>query len=144
MANNVKVLTKLQELIKAETSLSFVKDIFIGARNNVINFPSVFIIPESENETPDTYPHKRITFNISLYGIIKVLEADNCYISSDVNTIGLLDFLNRVKKFIDNNTTLSGEVINILYGNTEYGIDNGNLFFSLSISIEYRTYAGTR
>ncbi len=145
MATNATVMTKLQSLLKNTTSLSsFIKDVFLGARVNVIEYPAVFLIPVSEVEIQNAHPVERIQLNVNIYGVNPVIESDNAIVSTDANTVGIMDFVNKIKKVLDGNNTLDSTVINVSYGTIEYGYDDGKMFFSLPVVIEYRTVAGTR
>lgn len=144
MSTNADVITKLKTILKSDASLSFIKDTFLGARSNVISYPAVFLIPTSETEITNAHPVERIQLNVNIYGVNPVIESDNAIVSSDPNTTGIMDFVNKIKKVLDDNNTLQSTVINVSYGTIEYGYDDGKMFFSLPITIEYRTIAKVR
>lgn len=144
MSTNTSVITKLKTIIKEDSSLAFIKDVFLGARSNVIAYPALFIIPTSETEITNAYPVERIQLNVNIYGVNPVIETDNVIVSSDPNTTGIMDFVNKIKKVLDDNNTLQSTVINVSYGTIEYGYDDGRMFFSLPLTIEYRTIAKVR
>lgn len=145
MANNSSVIKKLRDVLKTDLSdVLKAEDIFIGARKNLLNYPALFIIPRSEDEAVNTMPHENISLDVVVEGVNRALESDNCFISDDTEHIGILDFNTAVKKVLDLRRTLENTVINISLGKTEYVYDNNNIFFSMIITIEYRTIAGMR
>ena len=140
MSNSLGVIKKLQNVLQTCSDLNFVKTVFVGARNNVIETPSISIIPESETEETDTLPVIRISLDIKLYGINKIFDDDKVFVSDETSdSIGILAFANAVKKTLDNNNTLDNTVINIKKGICKYGYDKSNIFFELPITVEYRT-----
>lgn len=111
------VIQALETQLKASTFLSAIDDtnILVGARDNVAQFPAIFVEPVNISESDASYHTERLTFRIAIIGISQGHD-------KDTQIDDLLDLENNIKKALSSDITLAGNAIDLNIKETTYTI----------------------
>jgi hypothetical protein len=125
MSTPAEVLTALHTQLTDDTTLSeYVKNIYLGIRENITAFPFIIIEPIKTTETEERYGIQTLKMRVAVIGYIQSINKDTPIIG-DTNNKGILDIENDIKKAIDSSRTLSGNCIHTsLAGESTYDISN--------------------
>lgn len=117
MATPKGVLQALEAQLKASSALSGVSDtnIFTGARENIAQYPAIFIEPVQISESDIVYDRQRLTFRVAIIGIV---QSHN----KETQIDDLLDLENNIKKALSSDITLSSNAIDLNIRETNYVI----------------------
>jgi hypothetical protein len=122
MSTPAEIITQLETQLANNATLSYVKKVMLGYRENITAFPSIVIEPGEDNETEERYGKQTISFDVTVVGCISVTDKDK-QIVGDSGTKGILDFQNDIKKAIDSDRTLGGKCLHVRTPNTKYKVN---------------------
>lgn len=111
------ILEELQDQLQASTNLDSVQDscILLGQRENIAQFPTVFIELVSIGEADIVYGRQRLTMVCRIFGISQTQD-------KDAQLTDLLDLENNIKKALSSDITLGGVAISLSVKETTYEI----------------------
>lgn len=117
MATPKGIIQALEAQLKASSYLSTVQDsnILVGARENVAQFPTIFIEPAQISESDIVYGRQRLTMRVAIVGISQAHDKD-----SQIDD--LLDLENSIKQALSSDITLAGNAISLSVKETSYTI----------------------
>jgi len=106
-------------------SLSFVKEILQGVREDIPLLPCIIIEPISETENNYAIPnYYDITFRLTITCWLEVYGIDTQITGEEESEIGILDFVAKVKNVLNSSTVLDNlkqsEGIKISFVSTRY------------------------
>jgi hypothetical protein len=111
MSTSAEILDALKTQLEDDATLSaYVKNIYLGARENMTSFPLIFIEPVNTLETEERYGVQTVKLRAQIIGYIETMNKD-MQIYGDAAHKGILDFENDIKKAIDYDRTLDGHAI---------------------------------
>lgn len=146
MSKPAEILFQLQTQLKNSSYLDYVDDnnIFLGARENITQFPCIVLEPLNIAEVDHVYPKQRLTLTVAVVGFISITNKDK-QIVGDATERGVMDFENDVKKAICSDITLGGYSIDVdltmtAYEFVEYPVRS----FSINVSILFEQDSKTR
>lgn len=119
MSKPADVLSQLKTQLENSTDLSYVKNIFLGYREGITQFPVIILEPMRIVESDDVYGRQELRFSIAVIGFIAVKDKER-QIVGDSNYKGILDFENDIKKAISADRTLNGLAIHTSFIETRY------------------------
>ena len=107
---------------KISGSLTYVKYISQGIRDDLESYPLIVVEPNREDETQITVPHnKRIVFSVLIRCVMMVNNRTNQIVGSNPdNSKGILDFVADVKNVLNANRTLNGNALKMEFPTTLY------------------------
>lgn len=117
-----KVVDVLSGAKKSGGSLSYVRSIFAGWRDNIPDsqIPCIIIEPNDLKETVPFYEEEsELYFGLLITGIIKIWNKDK-QIVGDTRHKGILDIDNDIKKTLGGDIDLGGTVMSFVFPDTKY------------------------
>ncbi|MCK9324721.1 MAG: hypothetical protein M0P69_04415 [Bacteroidales bacterium] len=119
MSTSTAIITALKTQLEDSDSLSYVKDVFLGVRDNVTQFPCIIIEPLGSEESDAIYPSQEIVLLVAVHGFIRIMDKDLQIIGSGAIK-GVMDFENDIKKALseDRRLGISGSDVNVTIGAT--------------------------
>jgi hypothetical protein len=114
---------------KTSGSLTYVKEILEGTREDIPLFPCILLEPKNDTEVGHTIPEfVRTIFNITITGWVQVYDKDLQITGEYVNptppptiqSIGILDIERDIKNTLDLSQELNGKAIRISFPTTHY------------------------
>lgn len=138
MSKPSTILSTLKTQLEGSSDLSYVKEVFIGARENILNYPCIIIEPLGIDESDDIHAQQELVLRVGIFGYINVMTKSK-QIVGDANTKGITDFLNDTAKAICSDRTISSNalwtrIITTHFDFVEYPARN----FAMEIHIAYR------
>jgi hypothetical protein len=144
MATNSSVLTALKTQIENNANLTYVKNVYLGIREVVAEFPVIFIEPISTDETDGSYACQEIVFNVAVVGAVECVEED-LQLIGDTDNKGILDLENDIKKAISSDETIGGTCYHLNIVRTNYTEKELNIRrCQIEIQLRYKQNASTR
>lgn len=145
MSKPATILSNLKAQLEADSDLSeYIKEIFLGVRTDITEFPALIIEPIGITEEDELRSRQELHFTVSLMCYSKVDDPEKQIVGSG-NVKGILDIENDVKKAISAEPTIGGTVLNTEITETKYDfVDYPIRSFSMSIDFYFRQIATTR
>jgi len=119
MSKPADVLNQLKTILENSSDLSYVKNVFLGYREGITQFPVIILEPMRIVESDDIYGRQELRFSVAIIGFISVKDKER-QIVGDANYKGILDFENDIKKAISADRTLGGYAIHTTFIETRY------------------------
>ena len=131
-------VTNILTTAKTSGTLTYVKDILQGVREDVPLYPIIVLEPKSESEARHTVPRFiRNTFGLSIICWIEAYKPDK-QIVGEANDKGILDIVRDVKNVLNAYPNLNGKAIKFEFPTTTFGAENWPYRYgSVEMSIEY-------
>jgi len=134
-----KIWTAIYEILDDEVkngSLSYVKNIFQGVREDITNFPVIILEPDGEREEGQAVPQiKQCFFSVLITYWDEVINADEQIISSSGK--GILDAVVDVKNALSKYPNLKGTCLDFKFTTTRFVFENYP-FRGFEITLEAR------
>lgn len=107
MATPSNIVKKILEILRTSAYLSYVKDenIFLGVRENIVNFPCIIIEPVSNKIIDENLVNEKKILTLNIVGYLQVYDKEK-QIAGDGEHKGILDLENDILKALCADTTL--------------------------------------
>ncbi|HNX82478.1 MAG TPA: hypothetical protein PKL77_10080 [Candidatus Omnitrophota bacterium] len=146
MSKPADILSALKTQLENSAQISYVKNVFLGDRESVTEFPCIIIEPTNINEVENVYPRQDMAMKVNIIGVIRCTNKDK-QIAGDATDKGILDLLNDIELALDSDRQLglSSGVIHSRVVNVDMGrVDYPARFIIITVEILYRQTKGTR
>jgi len=146
MATPSSILLEIQTQLRASSDLSAIDNshILLGIRENITNYPSIFIEPLRIEDKDFVYQRQEMDFHIAILGYVKQTGSKDDLVA-DGSTDGILNLENKIKIALDGDRTLNAKVIHFWYVETVYDFYNYPIRnLGIEIGVRFRQTSGTR
>lgn len=147
MSTPAQVTSAIITQLKNSSDLSYVNDLAIlnGARDDINVYPTILLEPTyDEEEDTDTNTKVTLRSGFVLMAYNRVSEVSK-QIVGDVNSKGIKDILNDIKKALSSDRTLGGVAIDVRIGRAEYDFNEfPTRMVALGIEVIFRQTESTR
>lgn len=144
MTTPAQIITQLETQLQDSADLSYVKNVMIGERESVTNFPVIFIEPLRNDEKDRNFQDADLMIEVALIGYISTREADKQIVGAG-NTKGITDLENDIKKAISADRQLNTLAVDTRIKSTVYGRpENAARRLLMTIEVDFRQTATER
>lgn len=144
MSEPKTILSAIKTALTDAASLSYVKQVILGVRENITRFPTIVLEPLAIEETDEIYDRQELRIRVGILGFIHAANSDKQIIGDD-NYTGILDLENDIKKVISSNATWSGNAIHTRIIETRFDFaEFPRRGFSMEIEVLLRQHATDR
>jgi hypothetical protein len=139
------ILPALKTMLTNASILSYVKQVLLGVRDNMMAFPTLCIEPSSDEESQAAYDKQYCTLQVMIFGFITSLDRDKMLVGSGSDK-GIVDLANDVKEALCSDTTISGTANWLAIKTVEYDyvVERDLRAFTMRVDIEYDQKASDR
>jgi len=138
MSKPADILSQLKTILENSSDLSYVKNVFLGYREGIVQFPVIILEPVRIVESDGVYGRQDLRLSVAIIGFISVKNKDK-QIVGDANYKGILDFENDVKKAISADRTLGGYAIHTTFIETRYEfVEYPVRGFAIDVEVRFR------
>ena len=134
-----KIFGTLQSTLENNITLAaYIKQVLLGARDAVTEFPCIIIEPLALYEKEDTFGARTMIYEIAVCGYLRVQDKES-QIVGDGLTKGMIDFENDVKEALLSNRNLDSNAIDVKLRETSYSFAEYPIRgFALKIEVMFR------
>lgn len=142
MSKERDIILGIRDLLRQ--NINYVKDVFVGVRESITNFPCLAIEVNRIREEENICGKVELFTDLFIYGFVRESDKDELLIGSGGRK-GIVDLLEDVKNALDVDRTIGGEVIHLSIGEARFGVvDYPVRGFELDVSVRYRVNKGGR
>lgn len=127
-------------------SLSYIKNIIEGVREDIVDYPVIILEPDNEVESVITTPYNvNCVFNIMITCWFEVINKDIQIIDRSEREKGILDIVVDIKNELCKYPNLNGKCQKFSFSNTRFIFENYPFRgVEITMAIEYITHSTQR
>jgi hypothetical protein len=140
------IISKIKTTLEGDSTLSgYIKEVFLGVRENITLFPCIIIEYIGDNIGTETYPYEQRVLNVNITAYVKVTNKDK-QIVGDTDTKGVANVENDIRKALSSDNTLGladvydSRIMSSVHDFEQYPIRG----FAINFEVHYRQNRLTR